>query len=415
MASCASESEAQHGLYPANGESVELAAAMSLKGLDAIHLSTLLAAYELVEMRTIEGQGRGLFATRDIVPDEILVSEAAFAWESSDGVHTPTLTVEQCTFRMLQMAPFHLNPADSAAPAAMAHNGVTSLTRLEIAREAMKANSFDVAVYSRHNEADAGAVVPDAGTSDSTGNTVAAPREVVVDDRTRDGSRALFSVICLTNHACGPNAKVYQLEGTGIASVEDAPVYVMQAREHIAAGAQITVSYVPRIWRKAQRQLTLTSVWGFTCSCPRCSTTTDDTIVARCPKCGDGRVYWGEHLQCEDCKCALSGTEMVAMPSGQSLPLSAIVDDDAMLDVVFQADATGASPPLSTLVARIQSHPLLAYEDSRMWAAMNQVLAQIDSDTDAELYEKLVMMIARTSLRTPYVNPSDLGIEVCVE
>jgi len=106
---------------------------------------------------------------------------------------------------------------------------------------------------------------------------------------TNNQTQALFATLCRCNHSCSPNALRYD-NGSGKTLI---------ALRDICVGEEICICYVsdtqmlePRAIRSEHL-----SVWGFACTCRRCSEQVDDMRVFHCDKkCGgvcteaDGRL-----------------------------------------------------------------------------------------------------------------------------
>lgn len=398
-----------------------------------------LAAFPLVEMRDAGDRGRGLFATRDIAPGDVIMEEASFCWEVEEEQPAPTISAVDTTpgktallrvptgsdvaaldAQLLQMCPFQLNRSATAA------DMPTPLSRSQAAKRALASNSFGVR--------ELGAVLDGEEGEPAAATEAAGPAEYP--------ARALFSVICLANHSCAPTARVAQRAGSGL-DASNPPVYRMEARQPIPAGAEVTVSYVPRAWRQARRRAEISGTWGFSCACERCAAPYDDCVALRCSGCDDGLVYGGQ-LACSACGApprAPAAAEASAPPSepvagaGGSSDTSGVAsacraasdldinDDDAVtahLLAPLQVDGDVAAA-----VQGVLEHPLLAREDVRVWGAMNKLLGLLPTlceqlgGEDSEhggpmvaLYSEVATAVAQASLRTPYANPFDLGIEV---
>jgi hypothetical protein len=399
-----------------------------------------LAAFPLVEMRNAGDRGRGLFATRDIAPGDVIMEEPSFCWEVEEEEPAPASTSVDSTSgkiallrvpigsdvaaldaQLLQMCPFQLSRSATAA------DMPTPLSRSEAAKRAMASNSFGVR--------ELGAVLD--GEEEEPAAEAAGPAGYP--------ARALFSVVCLANHSCAPTARVAQRAGSGL-DASNPPVYRMEARQPIPAGAEVTVSYVPRAWRQARRRAEISGTWGFSCACERCAAPYDDCVALRCSGCDDGLVYGGQQA-CSACGApprasAASETPAPAKtPSGPAAGAGGpsdtggapgacrsagdldVNDDEAVtahLLTPLQVDGDVAAA-----VRGVLEHPLLAREDVRVWGAMNKLLALLPTlceqlgGEDSEhggpmvtMYSEVATAVAQASLRTPYANPFDLGVEV---
>lgn len=389
----------------------------------------IAAVTDALEVRhTADGAGRGLFARRDVAPGELLVVEAAFVWHDGVAIFTSERDLPSATARLLQMAPFGDGLGYERAPA---------LSLAEVLAATMRHNAFEFDRPGAAPSNDSG-----DGGGDSGGGAACAgeaiPAAVAFSDAlhlatlpagTREFAgdrRALFQVVCLANHSCAPNARARELrydaagvEGepaVSVARAEDGvagralrpPTYVLEARAPIAAGEEVRISYVLRTWRRARRAEALRSLWGFDCTCPRCSLPAgvDDTVVVRCgePACGGGGRVYGGAAACLDCGAA-------APPAAAAG--GAAWDDAAMLALVFDGAETTAE-----MLTRTLAHPMLTLEDSRLFVAAQELVAQLQreveaGESDAEaLCVQAMVALAAASTRTAFINAQDLGVDV---
>lgn len=416
----------------------------------ALQLTTKLSMYDSLGVATVDGMGRGLVATRDMSEGEVLIEEPSFAWETeTDGAVSTLCLGISCIddtaaldSLILQMCPFELPAGESAAAAAAAKSFVAP-SRREAVKSAMCANAFGVRDLSSSVGEDASDPAATLESSSGSGSY---------------SGRALFSVICLANHSCSPAARVFQKPGSGL-TVDNPPIYCLETRRPVAKGEQITVAYVPRAWRQAQRRAAIASTWGFTCSCSRCSVPHDDCVVLRClsPACEGGRLFLGQ-TACQDCGAHYSSSSgsaatrdsTAAATSGASAPAmggagapapaagasAAVPVADAASVDVSDDDAVSAqllapvtSGDIEAAVELALRHPLLAHEDVRVWGALNRLLQllptlceQLDAAgavEEASKFEQwqgeVMEAVAAASLRTAFANPHDLGIAVEVE
>jgi SET and MYND domain-containing protein len=88
---------------------------------------------------------------------------------------------------------------------------------------------------------------------------------------------ALFDRISLLNHSCDPNAVV----------LFDGAAAIVRALKPIAAGDEITISYVDRATDRFERQRQLASQYFFTCSCSRCTGPPRDDLFEIALRCSD--------------------------------------------------------------------------------------------------------------------------------
>lgn len=448
---------------------MELDATVSVAALAAAsaeqQLESKLKLFPSVHVAAIDGMGRGIVAARDISEGEVLIEEASFAWENETSGSAPDLCLgSDChddsgvlDALLLQMCPFEL-PAGHGAAGTAASRGFTPLSRREAVSKAMCANAFGV-----------------RDLSAAAGEDASDPAAALDSSSASYAGRALFSVICLANHSCSPAARVYQKPGSGM-SRDNPPVYCLETRRPVAAGEQVTVAYVPRAWRQAQRRSAIASTWGFTCTCPRCASPYDDSVVLRClapaSECEGGRLFLGQP-ECQDCGAAYTGPRSPPLSlSAYTGPRSQAAGSAAAVPAAEAEDSAGASAPAvggagaaaprpastapadaasvdvtdddavtAQLLAPVTAgdieaavelalrHPLLAHEDVRVWGALNRLLqllpalceqleaaGAVDEAFRFEGWQGEVMeAVAAASLRTAFANPHDLGIAVEVQ
>lgn len=250
--------------------------------------------------------------------------------------------------------------------------------------------------------------------------------------------RALFPLICLANHDCDACCAVTEMEGAD----DGVPVYALTARRPIAPDEELTISYVPRAWRRRARADALTRMWGFTCACARCVAPWDDTVVLRCVACDDagggaaggGRVFLGARA-CADCGAP-------ARPLERTRDGDVDDDADAWEKEVEEAGAASAlaldadAPPARVLgalsaaaAAVLPQHATRAPGDAALFARVNRLAAvaseaeaalRLAGDDDgaeaaAALHGRLVSAAVTAALRAAFVTPADLGIEVITD
>jgi hypothetical protein len=326
--------------------------------LDRARDSILLAgAYftgASLEVRPLRcGKGRGLFAAAAFPRGAALLVERAALFEAAGALCAPSLTPDEVDALLYQLAPFHGTPGGCGA--------LPALPRAELARRVLSANSFGVGAAAAGSKA--------AGFAQG------------------GEGRALFPGIAMVNHDCNPNARTFQEAveegGVGVGGDDGAPRRVLEARRDIAAGEEITISYVPTTWVKAARAARLGASWGFACACTRCAAAHDDSLAARCRACGGaGRVFDGAPA-CADCGAAAG---LDAQP-----PAGAEV-----------AEALCAPGRPRELVARLAVHPALRPEDARVWCAMADLLPML---TPAPaLAAELRDCMAAAAARMPWVD-----------
>jgi hypothetical protein len=332
------------------------------------------------------GRGRGLVAAAAIPAGTLLLRETAICWQAEGAAEGEGMTYAAgeappaVDAFLLQLVPFSLTPE------ALTRVRMRAVPRAEAVAAVLKANSYAVK----------------GSGGGGGGSTLEA--------------RALFPVISLINHSCDPCCTVQQEaggEGGGTAAgapcrltAGSPPVYTVRARRDIAAGEEVTVAYLPRVWPLHDRQAYLVSLWSFDCACTRCSRGYDDCAVARCRACATGRVYLGAPA-CVDC----------GAPSTLTAAETAALADPAVLLPLTETAATAAA-----MVDGLIAHPLLAVEDARVFTNLTSFMGSLLSDEFSEsaeeielLYSRIAQAIALASLRTAFVSPADLGVEVEVE
>jgi hypothetical protein len=278
-----------------------------------------------LEVRALPGgKGRGLFAAAPFRKGAALLVEAPAMWERAGALHAPSLTPDELDALLYQLAPFHGGAAGSGA--------LPALPRAELARRVLAANAFGVGAAAAGSEA--------AGFAQG------------------GEGRALFPGIAMVNHDCNPCARTFQegeaAEGGG-GGGEQPRRRVLEARRDIAAGEEVTISYVPTTWVKPARAARLAASWGFACACARCAAGHDDSLAARCAACGGkGRVFDGA-AACADCGAAAG--------AGAQPPRGAEA-----------AEALCAPGRPRELVERLTAHAALRPEDARVWCAMADLL-----------------------------------------
>ncbi|KAG8164552.1 hypothetical protein KVR01_006470 [Diaporthe batatas] len=77
-----------------------------------------------------------------------------------------------------------------------------------------------------------------------------------------------FPEVGKTNHDCRPNAAYYVDQST--------LMHITTAVRPIAAGDEITITYLDPLAPRADRQDRARSHWGFACACPHCSASADE-------------------------------------------------------------------------------------------------------------------------------------------
>ena len=253
---------------------------------DDLLLENYIPALGGVELRALPGaRRRGLFTTRAFRRGEVILAEAPCLWQEggpSGPLHCPSHTPDELDGLLYQLAPFYCSPAaapggDGAAPGAAAAAAAPpppsplppALARADLAARVLQENSFGVGAVAEGSE----------GSAYGQGAQ----------------GRAVYPAVALANHSCLPSARASQEGGAlPLAPSEEAegggggggggggaPRRLLEARRDLAAGEEVTLSYVPVTWMRGPRRRALEATWGFSCACPRCSAAQDDTIVLR--------------------------------------------------------------------------------------------------------------------------------------
>lgn len=104
---------------------------------------------------------------------------------------------------------------------------------------------------------------------------IRAPRRFSTDCSLIRGS-ALYKDASRINHECLPNlARCDEFDSND----RENTFMIFKALHDLPSGAELTQSYFPLGWDFEERQTRCSSVYGFTCSCPRCVTESQGTIL----------------------------------------------------------------------------------------------------------------------------------------
>ena len=317
---------------------------------------------------------RGLYATQHFSAGDAILYDRAFLCERRDGSLwvSPSFLPDDVDAALLSLAP--TCATRDALPS-------VSPLRRELLAATLRVNSFGVGDDAAGGSSGAG------GGGGGGGGAWA---------QLASGGVALYPRVSLANHACAPNARTvraHEAAAAGAGSDADAdadepPVRLLEARTDIAAGDEITISYVPPTWAKSVRRARLRAAYDFECGCPRCAAPCDDTRVHRCAACASGRVYGGA-TACVDCGAAARSEH------------PADGDDEAML-----AALTAPGRP-SELVQRLLAHPQLAPEDVRVWLTMLELLPALAPAP--ALAGKLRAAARAAAERMPYISVAEHG------
>lgn len=208
----------------------------TLHGLNQDLVWTTPAKYEV---RPVPGKGMGVVATALIRRGELIMANTASYM--IDYAVFNGLSPEEYT-HLQAHAVDHLPAAHRAAildlsphntPSANSSSNPTNLTHTALIDKITATNIFDI----------------DPSPSDPDQHHSLA---------------ALFPHIARINHDCRPNAE-YRFSYPHLAQL-------VHAARDIFPGEELTISYLNPLQPLAARQKRLSQNWGFTCSCPACST-----------------------------------------------------------------------------------------------------------------------------------------------
>jgi hypothetical protein len=170
--------------------------------------------------------------------------------------------------------------------------GIKACTRAQLLATALSAHGFRCSAPSKWLKGDkAGDEGPLATRSGAGASAVPVtaeaaggerPAELGGDDEHDKDGHCLFLRGSLFRHSCEPTAAVQ----VRFDRVTGAPALYVIARGELAAGAEVTISYLPDTSAPlSRRQHLLEERYGFACACARCSLPYDDTIALRCASC----------------------------------------------------------------------------------------------------------------------------------
>jgi hypothetical protein len=229
-------------LLAAAAQAVDVAACLSAA-------PPLPALPPFLELRASPGCGRGLFATTDLPPLTELFTDAALLWwplEPCDdvgativgaGTRRPGLSVPAVAGALLNLVPW----ASSPPPPPPATLG-------ELFTAACSLNALGLCVAE------------------------GPPRRVLP---------CIAPVAAMLNHSCAPNCSY---EGGLVAGAPAARIF---SEVPIAAGEELTISYVLRSLPREERRARLATGYGIRdCACARCLEPCEGAWVARCGGCG---------------------------------------------------------------------------------------------------------------------------------
>jgi hypothetical protein len=189
-------------------------------------------ASSLFEIRSSPGKGLGVFATKNIPRDAVIMRDpVVFQYQKGENLmeqyHRFTMLPKTTRRNILNLTAPYVNPCGS-------------LLTLSKYRSRMPKKSLFKMVHLQNITASN--VLP-----------------TYYDAKLCGG---LFLNACRINHSCIPNADH--------ASKDDYGYMVMRANRDIDAGEEITYSYTMHCAFRVVRQHLLSERWDFTCQCPAC-------------------------------------------------------------------------------------------------------------------------------------------------
>lgn len=142
---------------------------------------------------------------------------------------------------------------------------------------------------------------------------------------------ALFDRVSLLNHSCDPNAVVL-FDGTAA---------IVRALRPLAAGEEITISYIDRATDRHERQRSLLSQYFFTCACARCAGSAANDVFDVALRCSNGSCS-GQVVRTAEASpvgtCATCNTERAFEPPAAATTGALVVRnnfDDAVWRTQF--------------------------------------------------------------------------------
>ncbi|KAG6917993.1 hypothetical protein DXG01_017003 [Tephrocybe rancida] len=207
--------------------------------------------------------GVGMFATKDLVPNDLIVAERPIL------VFPASMPMTQSSATTYEQAvQVHLAEVEQ---------------QLKICVDRMLPESR-AAYYELHNCHTEDGSGPILGRARTNGIEIGLPVPGInPSDKGLFRTSGVFDAISRANHSCAPNA-AYKF---------NVPSFSLSLRavRPIKAGEEITITYCHQTKPKAQRQAELLP-YGFQCTCARCSDPSSDALLARIlestkPKAGD--------------------------------------------------------------------------------------------------------------------------------
>jgi len=205
---------------------------------------------------------RGLIATRDIHPGELLAVDNAIMFQVLQGTHSVKLSKKVRDQHSLSeidsilegVAPFYSN---SELIAATTRSNVTDSDEEDAYSPPIGGDSFQ---WSRR------ALLADSALCQNSFSVRLSNSSLFESPQ----CRALFCFILYANHSCYPNAEANQVDGL-LTSFDDELIYTLTAKRNITMGEEVTISYLPTSWPRSKRRGNLSATYDFDCDCEKCN------------------------------------------------------------------------------------------------------------------------------------------------
>jgi tetratricopeptide (TPR) repeat protein len=202
------------------------------------------------EIKSSPGAGRGLFATRDIQPNEIIMCEKAFcvAWSHE----SETFSALVCDIRELA--------AIKVFPAGL-HKAVVQklLKNPSQVEKVLDLHGDYMGMGKKLIKVDDVPVIDTFQIHDIVQRNAFGPGQQTEDEDISNASTGLWIRASYINHSCIPNAKKDFI----------GDLMLFRAMRKIAAGEEITHAYDESSDYEA-RKVTIKRTWDFECRCPLC-------------------------------------------------------------------------------------------------------------------------------------------------
>ncbi|RBR11206.1 uncharacterized protein FIESC28_09090 [Fusarium coffeatum] len=202
------------------------------------------------EIKSSPGAGRGLFATRDIQPNEMIMCEKAFcvAWSHEPGTFS-ALVCDTREDAAIKVFPTGLH---KAVVQKLLNNSsqVGKVLKLHGDYKGMGSNLVQV---------DGVPVIDTFGIHDIIQRNAFGPGQQTEDEDISNASTGLWIRASYLNHSCIPNVKKDFI----------GDLILFRATRKIAAGEEITHAYDESSSYKV-RKAAIKRTWDFVCRCPLC-------------------------------------------------------------------------------------------------------------------------------------------------